>query len=544
VECNPTEVFATTDEQPIFAKNYELRKGFPIKILVRYPDTLATPPKTYVSFGQQKGNEYINAFCELDGTARGTVTLPLHAGAFNVYCADEQRRLVVPDRMTAEFEEGFDPRNVVADAKRGDDGTVIVRDANGRTGTLTNCDAVVSDKQLTVAINVDAVRSDDASIKLTGRVVDTDTKGIEGAAVTLSFHSDGGSASSQLSAITDKDGKFSVGVPKLTADQKIGLIITRDGFAGLDTKPMDLASAQNGIVSVDTITLKSGCSIRIRVVGPDKTPLHGAVVEPLNDYASRTRIARTGPDGECVLTDLAAGMMEVSAQFGALMTSTKIPLDPGENEVVTLTVAPIRIAAPTEQPQQPPALAAGTSAPEWKIAEWTDGKDRKLSDYHGKVVVLDFWGIWCGPCIHAIPAMKELHSRYRDRDVVFLGIHTAGTDMSLVKRLLKQQDWDLTVGLDAGDDIATGETVRRYAIQGYPSVMIVDRNGKLAFNSGDHPKDREAFMQDMEAVAKSAGLPWPIDKDATEEVTRERMTKLQVALYGSRIQDALKLQTD
>ncbi len=45
----------------------------------------------------------------------------------------------------------------------------------------------------------------------------------------------------------------------------------------------------------------------------------------------------------------------------------------------------------------------------------------------------------------AIPALKELRSRYKDRDVEFLGVHTAGTEMALVKRLLKQQDWDLMV---------------------------------------------------------------------------------------------------
>jgi thiol-disulfide isomerase/thioredoxin len=442
--------------------------------------------------------------------------------------------------MTANFEEGFDPRHVVSEVKRGDDRTVVVRDVNGRAGTLKNCDAAVSDDQLIIAINVDDVRSNDASTKLIGRVVDADAHGIEGAAVTLAFHSNGGSASSQISATTNDKGEFSVGVPKLTAEQKIGLTITREGFGGLDTKPTDSASAHDGIVKVDTVTLKRGCSIRVRVVGPDGTPLHGAVVEPLNDYASRTRIARTGPDGECLLTDLAAGLMSVSGQFGKLATSAKIPLDQGENEPVTLKLAPVATVPPTEQPQRQPALASGTAAPEWKIAEWTDGEDRKLSDYRGKVVVVDFWGIWCGPCIQAIPAMKELHSVYKDRDVEFLGIHTAGTDMALVKRLLKQQDWDITVGLDTGDDIVTGETVRTYAIQGYPSVIIVDRNGTIAFNSGDVPKDREAFMRDMETLAKSAGLPWPIDKDATEEEVLERMTKLQIVMYGRKIDEALK----
>jgi len=465
-------------------------------------------------------------------------------GTYNVSCGDENRTIVVPSGMTVDFEEGFDPRNVLPDVKRQDDGTEIVRDAQGREATLTNCSAIIRDKQLTITVNVNAVRKEGDSTQLRGRVVDVNADGIEGATVTVAFHSAGGSASTQITATTDNNGEFSVDVPTLSTDQKIGLVITRKGFGSLDTKPMGVAAGADGIASVDPITLKAGSSVRLRVVGPDDAPLHGAVVEPLNDYASRTRIARTGPDGECLLTDLAAGLMRVSAQFGTLATSTKIPLVQGENELLILKLAPTATVPSNEQPQRLPALAVGTAAPEWNIAEWTDGKDRELSDYRGKVVVLDFWGIWCEPCIHAIPAMKELDDRYKDRDVVLLGIHTAGTDMTFVKRFLKQQEWNLTVGLDTGEDKVTGETVRGYAIQGYPSVIIVDRKGTIAFNSGDVPKDREVFMREMEAMAKSAGLPWPIDKDATEEEVLERMTQLQVAMFGRMIDEALKTQAD
>jgi len=545
VESIPTQmqVFATTDTRPVFTKNYQVRRGSPIEFIVRYPKTLTTFPKTFVSLGQQNGNESIYGYCELDEKGTGTVTMLQLTGKFNVYCGDEKRTLVVPDGMAVDFGEGFDPRNVLPDVERQDDGSVIVRDGNGHVASLTNCAALVRDKQLIVTINVDAIRLDDELAQLKGRVVDVNTDGIEGATVTMGFHSKGGSASSQITATTDSNGEFLVEVPRLRLDQKIGLIVTGEGFGGMDTKPTLVTVAANGIAQVDPITLKPGCSVRVRVVGPDGTPLHGAVVEPLNDYASRTRIARTGPDGECLLTDLASGLMRISAQFGTLSTSTKIPLDTGESELVILKLRDTSVPPPT-QPETKPALAVGSAAPEWTILEWTDGKDRKLSDFRGKVVVLDFWGVWCGPCIHAIPAMKELHERYQDRDVVFLGIHTAGTDMTLVKRLLKQQEWETVVGVDAGDEIVTGETVQRYAIQGYPTVVVVDRDGMIGFNSGDVPKDRGLFTREMETLAKSAGLPWPIDKDASQEEVMERMVRLQVALFSRAIDDALKTKAD
>jgi len=544
VESNPTEVFATSDDHPIFTKNYQVRKGVPVRFVVRYPDKLPAPPKTYVSLGQQKGNEYIHGFCEIDENAAGTVTLLQLAGNFSVSCGDEKQTLVAPNGMTVDFEQGFDLRNVSSDVESRADATVIVEDANGRTATLTNCAAIVRDHQLTIAIDVDAVRSDDESTKLQGRVVDANTEGIEGATVTAAFYSNGGSASSQITATTGDNGDFAIVIPKLQGEQKIGLVVTRNGFGGVDTKPMSVVAGAKGVVSIDPITLKAGCSVRVRIVGPVGKPLHGAVVEPLNGYASRARIARTARDGVCLLTDLAPGVMSVSAEFGELSSSTKIPLDKGENELVILKLTPRVTARPTETPKNLPALAVGAAAPEWSIAEWTDDKQRNLSDYQGKVVVLDFWGIWCTPCIHAIPAMKELHDRYKDHDVVFLGIHTAGTDMALVKRLLKQQEWELTVGLDTGDDTVTGETVQHYAIQGYPSVIVIDRNGVIKFNSGGVPKEREVFMREMKEIAKLAGLPWPIDKDATEEETMERMTQLQVVMFSRMIDEALKTQAD
>ena len=70
-------------------------------------------------------------------------------------------------------------------------------------------------------------------------------------------------------------------------------------------------------------------------------------------------------------------------------------------------------------------------------------------------------------------------------------------------------------------------------------VAIV--GGTIAFNSDDIPEDRELLMREMEAMARSAGLPWPIDKDATEEQVLDRMTRLLVVTFSHRIDQALKL---
>jgi thiol-disulfide isomerase/thioredoxin len=401
VEINPTEVFATTDDSPVFTKDYELRRGTPLKFVVRYPKSLAKLPKTYVSLNQVQGNNVKFASGELDEKGNGSLTVLQPVGKFLLFCGNYEGTLAAPEEMAIEFEEGFDPRDVAQLENRGKAGTVTVRDGAGRAATFTKCEATVHEKQLAVAIDVEAAPSN--SVKLDGSVVDDAGNGIEGATVTLTFHSGGGSASSQFSTETDEGGKFSIPVSLRSPEQKVGLCITREDFGGLDTKPMTVAS-RSGAVDVGQITLKPASSIRVRVVGADGKPLHGAVVEPENDYASRTRISRTNADGECVLTDLASGIMRVSARFGKDAIFTKIPLLPGENEVVVLKLKPTADVAAAAPAPPPPTLADGTPAPEWTIAEWTDGKDRDLADYRGKVLVLDFWGVWCGPCIEAVPA--------------------------------------------------------------------------------------------------------------------------------------------
>ena len=345
-----------------------------------------------------------------------------------------------------------------------------------------------------------------------------------------------------LVALSDGAGRFRLAIPQSQegqGEQKVSLVVIAAGHGGLDTSERKFDTAKANEVDVGDIRLRRSSSISVRVVGPDGEPLVGAVVEPLGSYAARGQIARTGEDGVCVLKDLAPGVQPLMAQFGTLSVNTKMPIAEGENELLVLKLARPRTVEARAEAREKKALAQGAQAPEWDVVEWTDGQERKLADYRGKVVVLDFWGTWCGPCIHAIAALKQVQERFQDRGVVFLGIHTAGTDMTLIKRLMKQEQWNTVTGLDRGEEIVSGATVMTFAVKGYPTLMVIDREGRIAFNSNDVPADREQFMKQAEELAKSIGVPWPVDKDATQEEVMERMTRLQVAHYSREIERVL-----
>ena len=68
-------------------------------------------------------------------------------------------------------------------------------------------------------------------------------------------------------------------------------------------------------------------------------------------------------------------------------------------------------------------LPVGQTAPDWQLAD-VDGKTHALSEYRGKVVVMDFWATWCGPCAEVMPRMQKLHEKFADQGVVILGINS------------------------------------------------------------------------------------------------------------------------
>lgn len=536
------EAFATTPDAPVHTRNYQVKRGSPIRFSVKYPADISKRPQIHASLSQEQANEHINAVCVLDEQGHGTITLQRLVGKFDVRCGEMSFLLRAPEGMSADFEEGFDPDQVQPEVlEEGEE--FVVRDGNGKTVRLRGCHAQIDGTRLTIAIPLETTHSSQDFIQLKGRIVDTESNGIADVSVAVAFYFAEGTSYSDLNhtVLTDSRGHFTFPVPRQDAVKKVSVSLNSPGYAAQDTKPKVFNSDGEGTINLGVVTMKAGCSLPVRVTAPDGSPLHGAVVEPTNSYASRTRIERTGPEGECVLTDLAPGLTEISARFGNLVAHTRVSLKPGENELYALQLAPVR-SRPVQAAEQNTPLAVGTSAPEWKIQEWSDGEERKLSDFRGKVVLLEFWGIWCSPCINAIPVMKELHERYRDRDVVFLSIHTAGEEMSRVKRMLKDKDWNVLAGLDVEEANGSGETVRRYAIQGFPTLILIDRNGNIAMNSSIVPGDHEEMMRKMETIAKSIGLTWPMDQNADQEELQAWSAKLQVELLSREIEAALKIE--
>jgi hypothetical protein len=113
---------------------------------------------------------------------------------------------------------------------------------------------------------------------------------------------------------------------------------------------------------------------------------------------------------------------------------------------------------------------------------------------------------------------------------------------------LEHVDWKIATGLDGGDSIETGHTTGAYSIVGYPTMLLLGRDGKIAFTTDFVPEDIGAHMKGMEELAKSPDAPWPpdkgLDKDADVEKynsgIKDRLNKLLVAYMSKQLDAALK----
>lgn len=131
------------------------------------------------------------------------------------------------------------------------------------------------------------------------------------------------------------------------------------------------------------------------------------------------------------------------------------------------------------------AAALGDMAPPLEIAEWVKGDAVDLAEAKGKkVVVVEFWATWCGPCRTSIPHLTELQRKFRERGVMFVGVsdENSATVRPFVDNMGDKMEY--TVALDR--DRKTFEAyMAAFGVNGIPHAFVVDREGRIAWHG--HP---------------------------------------------------------
>ncbi len=120
------------------------------------------------------------------------------------------------------------------------------------------------------------------------------------------------------------------------------------------------------------------------------------------------------------------------------------------------------------------ALEVGQAAPDIALSS-IDGKNIRLKELRGQVVLVNFWASWCGPCRQEMPLLEDMYKKYSKLGFTILGVNVE-QDNSKAKAYLRDVTVTFPILLDP-QNIAS----KLYNVEAMPTTAIVDRNGKIRY---------------------------------------------------------------
>lgn len=151
-----------------------------------------------------------------------------------------------------------------------------------------------------------------------------------------------------------------------------------------------------------------------------------------------------------------------------------------------------RVAAPAAT-----TMDLRKAAPNFALTD-SKGGAIKLSEYRGKVILLDFWATWCGGCKVEIPWYMEFQDKYRDRGLAVVGVSMDEDGWKVVKPFLEKNKINYPVVI--GND----HLAKLYGLESMPMTLLIDRGGKIATSHVGMVK-KDAFEKEIQILLKERG---------------------------------------
>jgi thiol-disulfide isomerase/thioredoxin len=167
--------------------------------------------------------------------------------------------------------------------------------------------------------------------------------------------------------------------------------------------------------------------------------------------------------------------------------------------ILVLAALPASAADEPKEKENPHAVLLDKPAPDFKGDFALNGTPTSLSDLKGKVVLLDFWAVWCGPCIATFPHLRDWHAEYKDKGLEIVGVTTYyeqfGFDKEKGKlarakdKLTPVQEQDMIKDFAEHHKLAhrlmtlprdeRAKVYEAYKVKGIPTAVLIDRKGNV-----------------------------------------------------------------
>lgn len=147
------------------------------------------------------------------------------------------------------------------------------------------------------------------------------------------------------------------------------------------------------------------------------------------------------------------------------------------------------------EPKNDGLLATGTKAPDWSLPS-SKGKQISLKELKGKVVLLDFWGTWCIPCLKAMPDIQAIHEKFKGQPVEIIGVSVETESKTDPLGYVKRKGYTYTIVTD-GHKITSD-----YKVVQFPTVYVIDKKGNIIH--AEHSGNRQNFKEDIISRIRAA----------------------------------------